>query len=57
MIRERFGLSASRYYEIISELLENPEAMDYDPLVVRRLRRDRDRRRRIRFTGRQERAT
>ena len=38
-IRERFELSATRYYEILNELLESDEAYAYDPLVVRRLRR------------------
>jgi hypothetical protein len=51
-IRERFELSATRYYQILGELLESPEALEYDPLVVRRLRRLRDRRRRARFEGR-----
>ena len=51
-IRERFELSASRYYEILGELIDAPEAMAYDPLLVRRLRRFRDRRRRARFEGR-----
>jgi hypothetical protein len=51
-IRERFDLSPTRYYQILNELLEAPEAMAYDPLVVRRLRRLRDRRRRARFEGR-----
>ena len=51
-IRERFELSTTRYYEIVNELLDEPEALDYDPLVVRRLRRLRDRRRRARFEGR-----
>jgi hypothetical protein len=51
-IRERFDLSPTRYYQILNELLEAPEAMTYDPLVVRRLRRLRDRRRRARFEGR-----
>jgi hypothetical protein len=51
-IRERFELSATRYYEILNELLDDPESLDYDPLVVRRLRRLRDRRRRQRFEGR-----
>ena len=51
-IRERFELSGTRYYELLKELLEDPEAMEYDPLVVRRLRRLRDRRRRARFEGR-----
>ena len=48
LIQERFELSASRYYEILGELLESPEAYEYDPLGVRRLRRLRDRRRRAR---------
>jgi hypothetical protein len=51
-IRVRFDLSTTRYYEILNDLLEMPEAMTYDPLVVRRLRRLRDRRRRARFEGR-----
>jgi hypothetical protein len=51
-IRERFELSPTRYYGILNELLEDPAAMDHDPLLVRRLRRLRDRRRRQRFEGR-----
>ncbi len=50
-ILERFELSASRYYQILSELLDDAEAMQYDPLLVRRLRRMRDTRRRVRFEG------
>ena len=48
LIQERFELSVNRYYEILGELLESPEAYEYDPLGVRRLRRLRDRRRRAR---------
>lgn len=51
-IRERFELSTTRYYEILGELLDSPDAMAHDPLVVRRLRRLRDRRRRERTEGR-----
>jgi hypothetical protein len=51
-IRDRFDLSAARYYQVLSGLLESQEAAAYDPLVVRRLRRLRDRRRRARFEGR-----
>ena len=50
-IRERFDLSTTRYYQILGELLEDGEALEYDPMVVRRLRRLRDRRRRVRFEG------
>ena len=52
LIRERFELSPTRYYRILAELLESDEADAYDPLVVRRLRRLRDRRRRARYEGR-----
>jgi hypothetical protein len=51
-IKERFELSPTRYYQVLNDLLDSPEAMAYDPLVVRRLRRFRDRRRRARFEGR-----
>ena len=48
-IRERFELSATRYHQILNEMLDTEEAMAYDPLVVRRLHRQRDRRRRARL--------
>lgn len=51
-IKQRFSLSSGRYYQLLNELLESADAMDYDPLVVRRLRRLRDRRRRARYEGR-----
>ena len=51
-IREALGLSAARYYEVLNGLLDSAAAMDYDPLVIRRRRRNRDERRRARFEGR-----
>ncbi len=51
-IRERFELSGTRYYQLLTELLDDPEALDHDPLLVRRLRRVRERRRRARVEGR-----
>jgi hypothetical protein len=47
-ILERFELSATRYYQILNELLDMPEALEHDPLLVRRLQRLRGRRRRER---------
>ncbi len=49
LIKERLDLSTTRYYQVLNELLERPEALEYDPLVVRRLRRVRERRRRQRL--------
>jgi hypothetical protein len=51
-IRAELDVSAGRYYEILGSLLDVPAAMDYDPLVIRRRRRNRDERRRARFEGR-----
>ena len=48
-IRELLNLSASRYYRVLTEALSSSDAMAYDPLVVRRLLRTRDLRRRARF--------
>lgn len=48
-IRERFDLSAARYYQLLNELIDAPEALRYDPMLVRRLRRLRVARRRQRF--------
>jgi hypothetical protein len=51
-IRRTLDLSPARYYQVLSELLDSVDALAYDPLVVRRLRRLRDRRRRARWEGR-----
>ncbi len=49
LIFERFQCSAEIYYDELNTLLEDPAALAYDPLVVRRLIRLRDRRRRARL--------
>ncbi|MGH2736544.1 MAG: DUF3263 domain-containing protein [Actinomycetota bacterium] len=38
-IRERFDMSATRYYQVLNDLLENPAAIAYDPILVKRLKR------------------
>jgi hypothetical protein len=56
-IRERFGLSATRYYQILNALLDRPEALAHDPGTVNRLRRLRAARQRGRSsTARRSRA-
>ncbi len=52
-IRAELGVSATRYYEILRTLVDRPEAFEYDPLTVSRVRRERARRRRERLEGRQ----
>lgn len=51
-VREQLGLSAVRYYQVLNGLLDRPEALQHDPLLVRRLRRLRDRRQRQRSARR-----
>lgn len=38
-IRDTFGLSATRYYQLLNRLLDEPAALAYDPVLVGRLRR------------------
>jgi hypothetical protein len=49
LIRARFQCSSDEYYAELNELLELPEAMAHDPLVVRRVQRQRQRRLRERL--------
>jgi Protein of unknown function (DUF3263) len=51
-IREHFSISPSRYYEVLNALLEDADALAYDPLTVKRAQRVRNQRRRIRMEGR-----
>lgn len=51
-IRERFGFSAARYHQLLHRVVDRPEALAYDPMLVRRVRRLRDARRRRRVAGR-----
>ena len=43
-IMERFALSSARYYQHLNELIDTPEALNYRPLLVKRLRRMRSQR-------------
>lgn len=41
-IRAKLGMSPARYYQLLGRLIETEEALEFDPLLVRRLRRIRD---------------
>ncbi len=47
-IREQFGLSPARYYQLLHALIDSPAAVRFDPLLLGRLHRARDARRRAR---------
>jgi hypothetical protein len=51
-IRELFGLSATRYYQLLNALIDRPEALVADPMLVKRLRRLRATRQRTRSARR-----
>jgi hypothetical protein len=51
-IRDLFDMSATRYYQIVNALIDTPEALAFDPMLVKRLRRLRATRQRARSARR-----
>ncbi|HET7475257.1 MAG TPA: DUF3263 domain-containing protein [Dermatophilaceae bacterium] len=51
-VRELFDMSATRYYQVLNGLLDNPAALAADPMLVKRLRRLRTSRQRARSARR-----
>lgn len=47
-VRDRFGLSATRYYQILTALIDRDDALAAEPVLVGRLRRLRASRQRAR---------
>src|SRR5437763_6545180 len=51
-IRELFDMSATRYYQVLNALIDEPAALRHDPMLVKRLRRMRAARQRARAARR-----
>lgn len=51
-IRDLFEMSSTRYYQILNTLIDTPEAVSFDPMLVKRLRRMRAARQRARSARR-----
>jgi len=51
-IRDKFQMSATRYYQVLNALIDKPAALAQDPLLVKRLRRLRASRQRSRSAKR-----
>ncbi len=51
-IREKFDMSATRYYQVLNALIDRDDAHAFDPLLVKRLRRLRSQRQRSRSARR-----
>ena len=47
-VRELFDMSATRYYQVLNALIDDPAALAHDPMLVKRLRRMRASRQRAR---------
>jgi hypothetical protein len=47
-IVEVLGISATRYYQLLNELIDSPDALKFDPVLIKRLRAQRARRQRMR---------
>ena len=47
-IRDKFDMTATRYYQILNALIDSEAALAHDPLLVKRLRRLRSQRQRQR---------
>jgi hypothetical protein len=47
-IRRQFGVGPTAYYQLLSRLIDDPAAIAYDPMLVKRLQRQRASRRRQR---------
>jgi hypothetical protein len=51
-VREMFDMSATRYYQVLNALIDRPDALAFDAMLVKRLRRMRAARTRARSARR-----
>ena len=51
-VRELFDMSATRYYQVLNALIDNPIALEADPMLIKRLHRLRASRQRARSARR-----
>ena len=51
-IRELFDMSSTRYYQVLNALIDRSDALEFDPMLVKRLRRMRASRQRARSARR-----
>jgi len=51
-VKDLFDMSATRYYQVLNALIDRQEALEHDPMLVKRLRRLRAARQRARSARR-----
>ena len=47
-IADVLGIPSTRYYQLLNQLIDSPDALKFDPVLVKRLRAQRARRQRMR---------
>jgi hypothetical protein len=38
-VRDLFSMSSTEYYQVLNAIIDRPEALEHDPMLVKRLRR------------------
>ncbi len=51
-VKDLFGMSSTRYYQVLNVLIDSPASLAHDPMLVKRLRRMRSTRQRARSARR-----
>ena len=51
-IKDLFDMSTTRYYQVLNSLIDSPDALAHDPMLIKRLRRMRASRQRARSARR-----
>lgn len=51
-IKDLFDMSGTRYYQLLNRLIDSQEALEHDPMLVKRLRRMRSQRQKTRSARR-----
>lgn len=51
-VKDLFDMSATRYYQLLNQLIDSQDALAYDPMLVKRLRRMRSQRQKSRSARR-----
>jgi len=47
-IRNELGLSATRYHQLLDALLQNPDALEAEPMLIHRLQRAQEQKKTLR---------
>lgn len=46
LVKQKFGMTNTQYHQVLNKLIDTPQALEADPMLVKRLQRRRSARRR-----------